>query len=73
MHSDDRYQDSNSILGKMLMSIQKEKQTSNNKQCFLTRILIQQTVISFCKEQLVSCVCISKIYLDRIQCRNLTK
>lgn len=28
MHTDDRYQDSNSILGKMLMSIQKEKQTS---------------------------------------------
>lgn len=73
MHSDDRYQDSNSILGKMLMSIQKEEQTSNNKQCFLTRILIQQKVISFNKEQLVSCVCISKMYLDRIQCRNLTK
>lgn len=55
------------------MSIQKEKQTSNNKQCFLTRILIQQKVISFNKEQLVFCVCISKMYLDRIQCRNLTK
>lgn len=31
MHTDDRYQDSNSILGKMLMSIQKEnKQATTN-------------------------------------------
>lgn len=74
MHIDDMYKVSNSVLGKMFISILKEKKTSNNKRCYLRRILIhQKVIISLDNKQLLAVCVIRKTYLGKIKCRNMTK